>query len=75
MSTLFEEVAAKAMQLDPQEREMLIERLIGDSEELPPMSPEWQAEVSRRLTEIEEGTAQFLSHEEVMKRVRAKLQL
>lgn len=72
MSTILEELTDKAMLLPVEEREMLIDRLIQANGDLPPMEVEVQAEALRRLEELESGQAQPQSHEEVMRRLRAK---
>jgi putative addiction module component (TIGR02574 family) len=38
----------------------------------PPLSPEWQAEIKRRLAEIERGEAVFVSHEEVERQLEER---
>ena len=74
MSPSSEAVLAAALALPPQEREEVAERLFrsldGDGEAA--LSPEWKAEIQRRLKEIEEGTAELVDGEEVMKWLRSK---
>lgn len=62
------------MELDPDERRALIESLIAslddDDFDVPP-SPAWEAEISRRVEEIEAGTAKFIPGSVVFEKARA----
>lgn len=62
--------------LDIEQRLRLIERLWdslnGDLQALP-LTAEQEAELDRRLDEIEAGDAEGIPWEEVMKRIRARL--
>lgn len=72
MNATLEEITDQALQLPAEERELLIERLVLASGELPPMDPAVEAEALRRLAELEAGTAKPVSHEDVMRRLREK---
>ncbi|MBA4180685.1 MAG: addiction module component, family protein [Anaerolinea sp.] len=73
MSTAAEEVLAQAMKLDADEREWVAEELLGSLETMPPLSEAWQAEIRRRVEEIEDGTAELVPWEEVRDRLYERL--
>ena len=39
-----------------------------------PLSPEWKAEIERRSRELEDGSVEGITHEEMMQRVRGNLE-
>ena len=67
-------VLEAAMALPEAEREEVAEQLLLslDGASDAPLSPEWQAEIQRRLKEIDEGTAELIDGEEVMQWLRSK---
>ena len=72
MSTsLVEELSRRAMDLPPDERVKLAEEILatvhGVDDEV---DAAWDAEIKRRIAEIDSGTAQLVPAEEVFTRLR-----
>lgn len=67
-------VLEAALALPEAEREELAERLLCslDDAEAASLSPEWKAEIGRRVKEIDDGTAELIEGEEVMRWLRSK---
>lgn len=67
MSTLVEELSARAKTLSAEDRARLVEELLdslqGESD--PEAESAWDREIERRVAEIESGTAKLVSAEEV----------
>jgi putative addiction module component (TIGR02574 family) len=72
MSASPETVEAAALQLTTEERAELIERLI-DTVLPPPLQPAWEAEIARRIRQIDAGEVECLPWGTVMADLRAKL--
>jgi putative addiction module component (TIGR02574 family) len=71
MAALLKEIENQALQLSPQERGKLIHRLIvsldGAAEDTPEaIAQAWDEEITRRVAEIDAGTAVLIPHEQVM---------
>lgn len=71
MTASLEAVAAAALQLTAEERAELIERLI-DTLVQPPLHPAWEAEISRRVAELDAGLVECIPAEQVFAEMRAK---
>jgi len=71
MIATFESVLRDALGLPMAERSRIASRLLESVEEDPAieMSPEWHAEINRRISSIRDGTAKLIEHDEVMARV------
>lgn len=69
-------VLEAALALPVAEREELAERLLGslDDAASASLSPEWKAEIGRRMKEIDDGTAELIDGEEVFRWLRSKSQ-
>ena len=65
-------VEAAALQLSAEDRAALIERLI-DTVVPPPMSlhPEWEAEIDRRVADMDLGRTEFIEGDAVISELRA----
>lgn len=59
-----ESVLDELLKLTPAQRLLVADRLI-ESVPPPPLGPEWEAEIARRVAEIESGTAQLVPWEQV----------
>jgi putative addiction module component (TIGR02574 family) len=73
MSTVAE-LYATALSLEEDERRELIESLIGSlerAERVPVLSSAWDEEVSRRIDDVDAGTAAAVPGGEVFARIRA----
>ncbi|HMO46803.1 MAG TPA: addiction module protein [Rubrivivax sp.] len=74
MSTWLETVEAAALQLDAEERAELIERLIDTLVPPPPLHPAWEAEIERRVAELDAGLVESIPAEVVFARMRAMIE-
>lgn len=72
MSATLQSIEAEALKLSPEERTELIERLIV-SVAPPPLSVAWQAEIERRISDMDAGRAQSVPAEEGFARIDEKL--
>lgn len=72
MSTLVEELSARAKTLPPEDRAWLAEELLDSLQELPDAGAEaaWELEIERRVAEIESGSATLIPAEEVHAQAR-----
>ena len=66
------QILAEAMALDPAEKAEIAERLLQSAFEEEPLSPEWIAEISRRIDAVDRGEMPTYPAEEVFERLRAK---
>lgn len=70
-TTLVEELSRRARELSPEERVQLAEELLATVHELDEeVDAAWDAEIKRRIAEIENGTAKLIPAEEVLARLR-----
>ncbi|SPE42644.1 conserved hypothetical protein [Candidatus Sulfotelmatobacter sp. SbA7] len=70
------EVLAQAMQLSPQERELLIDQLVESLDEGPAEAgteEAWGDEIKRRVDEIRSGKVKLIPGEEVERRIAARM--
>lgn len=70
MAATLSEIEAQALQLSPRERGELAGRLIvsldGPVEDAPEaIAPAWDEEIARRVAELDSGTAELFTHEQV----------
>lgn len=63
----------QALQLEPEDRVELAERLLSSVFPDKALEDTWAAEIERRIADIESGRAKLLSRSEVMGRVRAAI--
>jgi putative addiction module component (TIGR02574 family) len=75
VSAAAKEILEAAMKLEPTEREHLAHELLEsiDASSDGEISPQWEAEIQRRLRKIESGEATFVSGDEVFARAEAIL--
>ena len=70
MTTLVDELSQKALELPPEERVRLAERLLATVHEVDAeVEAAWDQEIQRRLAEIDNGTAKLIPAEEVFAEV------
>lgn len=74
MSVTLHDVEAQALQLSPEDRAELIEVLIASVDPPMPLQPEWEAEIARRVAELDAGRAELIDGEQVMAELRARIQ-
>jgi putative addiction module component (TIGR02574 family) len=71
MTTLVEELSKRALELPPEERVRLAEKLLATVHEIDAeVEAAWDQEIQRRLEEIDSGTAKLIPAEEVFAEVR-----
>lgn len=78
MGSILEELEAQALELSPGERSELIHRLVvsldGDPLESPgEIAQAWDKEIARRVSDMEAGRTKWIPGEEVMAKIRAKI--
>jgi len=71
MPKSLEAVAAEALQLTTEQRADLAERLLASIEPPLPLHPEWEAEIARRIANLDSGRTKAIPGEEVFAKVRA----
>lgn len=69
MSTTLEAIEAEALKLSPEERAELIERLITTVEPPMPLHPAWEAEIARRVADLDAGCTHLIPAEEALDRL------
>ncbi len=73
MSSQLEIVEAQALELSPEERAQLADRLIASLFEDQEIEDAWTAEVERRVEEIESGHARLIPAADSIARARAAI--
>lgn len=75
MTTLVDELSQRALELPPEERVRLAERLLATVHEVDAeVDAAWDEEIKRRLAEIDNGTVELIPAEEVFAEVRRILE-
>lgn len=74
-SVALEQLRNKVLKLSEAERAELAHDLVAslDGKPDPTAADAWDAEILRRVTEIDEGTATLVDAEEVSERIRARV--
>lgn len=69
----YEILEDKVLHLSREDRSKLASRLLEslDDDEL---SPEWRSELQRRVRDIDEGRTKLITHDEVIAKVKARLE-
>ena len=75
MPDLVAELSQRAKTLPPEDRARLAEELLASLEEAPSPKTDaaWDAEIEKRIAEVEAGIAELVPAEEVFSRVRQSL--
>ena len=73
MSLSAEQIKAEAMKLSPEERADLADWLWINATPREEVSAAWDAEIARRIAEIDAGTVELIPGEEVLARIDEKL--
>lgn len=71
MNQSFEQIAAAALRLPPEDREALVERLLASLGPKPGHDEGWAEELERRMAAVEDGTAELIPMEEVFARLKS----
>lgn len=74
MTITLEAVEAAARELSAAERAELIERLIDTVLPAPPLHPAWEAEVARRVAEMDTGAVEGIPADKVLAELRAMIE-
>ena len=74
MSTSLDAVTADALKLSQGDRTELIERLVHTVLPAPPLHPAWEAEIARRIADMDAGLTESCSAEEVMAELRSMIE-
>lgn len=69
-SNSLDEVTAQALKLTPEERAELIERLVDTVMPAPPLHPSWEAEIARRVAEMDADLLESVPAEQVFAEMR-----
>jgi putative addiction module component (TIGR02574 family) len=73
MATRLKIVEAQALELTPEERAQLADRLIASLFDGQEIEEAWATEVERRIAEVEAGRARLVSASEAIARARAAI--
>lgn len=73
MSMQFDILEAEALKLDAGERARLAEHLIASLDEDAELDAAWEAEIQKRINQIDSGQVQMLSANEVLSHARSLL--
>ena len=74
MSTTLEVLEAEVLKLAPGEKSRLLERLIVSLDEDVEVEEAWAREADRREAELDSGTVTAVSGDQMMERLRARLE-
>jgi putative addiction module component (TIGR02574 family) len=66
-------VADAAMKLSPEDRELLVERLIASLDPGDALHPDWRDEIARRMADLQAGRARLVPADEAMMRLTAHI--
>lgn len=73
MTPTLDAVLADAMKLTPQERAELAETLADSVLPAPPLHPDWEAEIARRVADMDAGRTRFIAAEEALAALAARI--
>jgi putative addiction module component (TIGR02574 family) len=73
MSLTFEQIATEAMRLSAKERVDLADKLWVSVDTPEAVAAAWDAEIERRIAQIDSGEVETVPFDEVMAELRAKL--
>lgn len=68
-----EALLEQALLLSPDDRELLAAQLVASLEKEPGYDEAWEAEIERRLKEIDDETVEMIPGEQVMAELRERL--
>lgn len=73
MTTNLDAVLVQALQLTPDERAELIEALADTILPAPALHPEWEAEIARRVADMDAGKTRFIPADEVLAALASRI--
>lgn len=74
MSPTLDAVLAEALKLTPQERAELAETLADSVLPAPSLHPDWEAEIARRLVDMDAGRTRFIAADEALAALAARIE-
>ena len=74
MSSTLEVLEAEVLKLSPSERSRLLERLIVSLDDDVEIENAWTVEADRREAELDSGSVTAISGDQMMERLRARLE-
>lgn len=74
MTTNLRSITTQALGLTLDERAELAETLLTSIEPPEPLSPEWEAEIERRIAAADAGEVEYIPADEVLAKVRALIE-
>jgi putative addiction module component (TIGR02574 family) len=74
MPPTLDAVLADALKLSPQERAELAEALADSVLPAPPLHPDWETEIARRVAEMEAGRTRFVAADEALAALAARIE-
>lgn len=74
MDTTLKTLTAQALRLSIDERADLAETLLGSIEPPEPLDPAWEAEIERRVAELDAGRVELIPAEQVFADIRALIE-
>jgi len=74
MAQTIESVEAAAMQLSPEERLLLAERLVASVPPDPEVEAAWDAEIARRIEQYQRGELEPLPGPETLAQIKAEFE-
>ena len=74
MSPTLDSLTAEALKLSTGERAELAERLITSIEPPTPLHPDWEAEIVRRIADLDTGRTQAIAGDQVFAELRAMIE-
>ena len=74
MNATLDSVEAAALQLSTDDRRELIERLLEPVLPAELLHPAWEAEIARRVTEVDAGLVECIPFEQVLAKTRATIE-
>jgi len=73
MSLTYKEIVSEALKLQPQERADLADRLWVSVDTPEAVAAAWDAEIERRVAQLDAGEVETIPFEQVIAELRAKL--
>lgn len=74
MTASVQAIASEALKLSAEERAELIETLIASVEIADSLHPDWEAEIARRLDDLEGGRTSLIPGGQVLAEIRALIE-
>lgn len=73
MTPTVQTVAEAALQLSPEDREALVERLLVSLEPADALHPAWRDEIGRRVAALQSGTVKLMTADDALSQLAAHI--